>query len=58
MRSGARTGDEIRQAIDKKREFSGVTGRIIFNEKGDVTDKPVAIKMVKNGKFEPFKKEG
>jgi len=57
MRSGARTGDEIRQAIDKKREFSGVTGRIIFNEKGDVVDKPVAIKMVKNGKFEPFKKE-
>jgi branched-chain amino acid transport system substrate-binding protein len=57
MRSGARTGEEIRQAIDKKREFSGVTGRIIFNEKGDVIDKPVAIKTVRNGKFELFKKE-
>lgn len=55
MRAGARTGDEIRQAIDKRREFSGVTGRIIFNDKGDVIDKPVAIKTVRNGKFEPYK---
>jgi branched-chain amino acid transport system substrate-binding protein len=58
MRAGARSGDQIRQEIDRRREFSGVTGRIIFNEKGDVIEKPVAIKIVENGKFELFKKRG
>ncbi len=56
MRSGARTGDEIRAEIDRRREFSGVTGRIIFNPNGDVIDKPVAIKVVRGGKFELLNK--
>lgn len=52
MRSGARTGDEIRREIDRRREFHGVTGKILFDENGDVVDKRVVIKVVHRGRFQ------
>ena len=52
MRKGGTTGDEIRQEIDRRKVFSGVTGKIVFDANGDVVDKPVAMKTVRNGKFE------
>ncbi len=56
MKSGARTGEEIRAAIDTRRVFEGVTGTIRFDENGDVVDKRVVIKTVKNGKFTVLQK--
>lgn len=56
MRAGALTGEEIRREIDRRRVFTGVTGRIVFDEVGDVIEKPVAMKMVRGGKFEPLAK--
>jgi branched-chain amino acid transport system substrate-binding protein len=56
MKSGARTGEEIRAAIDARRMFEGVTGTIRFDENGDVIDKRVVIKTVKNGKFTVLQK--
>ncbi len=52
LKSGARTGEEIRQYIDSTREFHGVTGFIRFDKNGDVVDKPVMMKTVRNGSFE------
>jgi len=51
MKSGARTGEQIRATIDSRREFEGVTGTIRFDEHGDVIDKRIIIKTVRNGKF-------
>ncbi len=54
MKSGARTGDEIRAAIDKQRVFEGVTGTIRFDDNGDVIDKRVVMKTVRGGAFVPL----
>jgi len=51
MRSGARTGDEIRTAINTRRVFEGVTGTIRFDDHGDVVNKPVVMKTVRGGTF-------
>jgi branched-chain amino acid transport system substrate-binding protein len=51
LRTGARTGDEIRRLIDMRRTFQGVTGSIKFDENGDVIDKPVVMKTVLQGTF-------
>jgi len=51
MKAGATSGEEIRRAIDQKRRFEGVTGQIIFDANGDVTEKPVMMKTVRDGKF-------
>lgn len=51
MASGARTGEEIRDTIDRRRVFHGVTGTITFDGNGDVIDKPVVMKTVRNGAF-------
>jgi len=51
LKSGARTGDEIRAYIDKRRIFEGLTGKIHFNDNGDVIDKPIVMKEVRDGKF-------
>jgi branched-chain amino acid transport system substrate-binding protein len=51
LQAGARTGEEIRALIDKKREFQGITGTIKFDANGDVIDKPAVMKTVRDGKF-------
>ena len=55
MKKGGATGTGIKKAIDFQRRFEGVTGKIIFDENGDVIDKPVTIKTVRHGKFEAYK---
>lgn len=47
---GSITGEEIKDFIDKQRSFSGVNN-ISFDENGDVTNKTIAIKVIKDGKF-------
>jgi branched-chain amino acid transport system substrate-binding protein len=54
IKAGARTGDEIRLAIDKRRHFYGVTGAIHFDDNGDVIDKQVIMKTVRDGIFVPI----
>ena len=49
--SGARTGEEFKICIDRQQEFKGINEGVIFDENGDVTNKPIAIKKVLNGKF-------
>ena len=51
MRAGAQTGDAIRQEIDRRHSFDGVTGRITFDQNGDVVGKKVVMKTIKNGAF-------
>lgn len=51
MKKGGATGTGIKKAIDSQKYFEGVTGKIVFDENGDVIDKPVTIKTVKEGKF-------
>lgn len=55
MKKGGATGTGIKKTIDSQRCFEGVTGKIVFDKNGDVIDKPVTIKTVKNGKFEAYK---
>lgn len=50
---GGYTAEGIRQALLQTREFPGVTGSITINGDGDV-DKPVIVKVVKEGKFVPW----
>ncbi len=45
-----KTGSELKKYIDSKKEFNGVTGKIIFDSNGDVI-KPVVYKKVENNKF-------
>lgn len=52
LKSGARTGEQIRSAIDARRKFEGVTGKIQFDKNGDVIEKKIVIKTVRNGKFD------
>jgi len=51
MRTGAMSGDEIRQQIDHTPFFDGVTGRISFDRNGDVVGKKAVMKTVKDGSF-------
>lgn len=44
------TGECIKHALDTLGAYKGVTGRIEFDEKGDVS-KPVQMKTVRNGAF-------
>ena len=49
-RAGTTEGDKVRAAIAATKDFDGVTGRTIINEKRDAT-KPAVILQVKNGAF-------
>jgi branched-chain amino acid transport system substrate-binding protein len=55
MKKGGATGTGIKKTIDSQKRFEGVTGKIVFDKNGDVIDKPVTIKTVRNGKFETYK---
>lgn len=47
----AKTGEQIKAYIDKTQNFNVITGPITFDENGDVINKPIIFKTVKNGKF-------
>ncbi len=52
----AKTGPQIKAYIDKEKNFDGITGKITFDENGDVINKPITFKTVKNGQFVDFKR--
>ncbi len=55
MKKGGATGTGIKKTIDSQKHFEGVTGKIVFDNNGDVVDKPVTIKTIRNSKFEAYK---
>jgi len=46
---------EVAGALAKTKGWVGVTGSHTFNDKGDVVDKPIALQIVRNKKFELLK---
>lgn len=49
--SGATQGDSLRDALYRVRDFAGVTGPITFDQNGDVVDRPMEARVVRNGQF-------
>jgi branched-chain amino acid transport system substrate-binding protein len=47
---GQATGTTIKNYFDTKKDYEGVTGKITFDQNGDVL-KPVVFKTIKGGKF-------
>ncbi len=56
LKNGAISGEQIKNYIDKRRIFEGVTGEIVFDENGDPINKPIVIKIVRNGRFQRYRK--
>jgi branched-chain amino acid transport system substrate-binding protein len=50
IRAGGTSPDGIASALRSKRGFDGVTGKIVFDAKGDAVRK-IIIKTVENGRF-------
>jgi branched-chain amino acid transport system substrate-binding protein len=46
--------DCIKNELYKIQDFDGVSGKITFDEYGEVEDKPVQLKQIKNGQFVPY----
>jgi len=44
-------GELVKNALYKIKDFPGVTGPITFDKNGDVLDRPMEFRVVKNGKF-------
>lgn len=56
MKRGGLTGSEIQKAMANIKGYIGVTSEITFDEFGDVINKPVTIRWVKDGKFVVYPK--
>lgn len=56
--AGARTGDQVKACIDTRRVFAGVTGQLEFNKDGDVVNKPITVKRVRQGEFQNVEQLG
>ena len=44
----------VKNALYEIKDFPGVTGPITFDRNGNVVDRPMTIRIVKNGKFIDF----
>jgi len=44
----------LKDELYKVKNFSGVSGNITFNKYGEIEDKPVMFKIIKNGEFVPY----
>ncbi|HEV8241496.1 MAG TPA: penicillin-binding protein activator [Thermoanaerobaculia bacterium] len=53
LRSGARTGEEVRAFLDHRREFQGASGRILLDDNGDDVGKAVLLKVFSVGGHSP-----
>lgn len=51
LKSGAKTGSEIKQHIDQVKTFVGVDRGVQFDDNGDVVNKPLSVQLAKAGKF-------
>ena len=50
------TSDSIKEELYKIKDFEGVTGKISFDENGDIIQ-PMGVKIIKEGKPIWYKKE-
>jgi ABC-type branched-subunit amino acid transport system substrate-binding protein len=50
LRSGARTGAQIRDFYHSVKNFDGVGGPVTFDKEGITTEEPV-MRVIRNGKF-------
>jgi branched-chain amino acid transport system substrate-binding protein len=50
---GAKTGEEIKNALYKMKDFQGITGTFSFNEKGDAI-RDLELYKIKNGKITKY----
>jgi len=52
---GARTGEEVRARLDKRKTtaYEGVTGRIVFDQYGDLKSASFDMMTIQNGNFVP-----
>lgn len=51
LKEGATTGEAIKSKLDTIGTFYGISSQIIFDENGDVKNKPVVIKQLRKGVF-------
>jgi branched-chain amino acid transport system substrate-binding protein len=51
MQKGGLTGEGIKNALYTIKDYPGVTGPITFDANGDVMDRPMVTRIVKNGRF-------
>lgn len=51
IRKGATDGPEIKACIDHQKTFDGIDKSVTFDENGDVVNKPISIKIVRNSTF-------
>ncbi|MDQ7031310.1 MAG: ABC transporter substrate-binding protein [Desulfonauticus sp.] len=51
FKHGANTGEEVKNFLIKLKNFDGVTGRLSFDQNGDVQKGGVYLFQVKNGKY-------
>jgi branched-chain amino acid transport system substrate-binding protein len=49
--TGKLDGDPVKDALYHTQNFPGVTGPITFDQNGDVVDRPMEARVVRNGKF-------
>lgn len=49
--SNGTSGDGLKDALYRIRDFAGVTGTITFDKNGDVVDRPMEARVVRNGQF-------
>ena len=48
------TGADIKKYIDTKKSFDGISSDLTFDANGDVVNKPITIKIVKNNSFQNY----
>ncbi len=51
-RAGSTSADSIARALHELYDWPGVTGRLSFNNKGEIAGKQIYIKVVREGKFQ------
>jgi branched-chain amino acid transport system substrate-binding protein len=55
IRMSAPSGEQIKNALYKIKEYKGASGVIGFDKNGDVNTKEFSIIQIKNGEFVPYK---
>ena len=47
--------ENIKNTLYTIKDFPGITGYLTFDKNGDIVDRPMEVRIVKDGKFLPFK---
>ena len=55
VQANSTSPEQIAKALHTTRGWHGATGEFTFDDKGDIPDKPIGLKVVRNGQFETLK---